>query len=150
MHRIRMESALQALYLHFSIEDKYIHEFALRAIDAPKCIPILSVPTISDTNNCNIHLAGLDSRSGVDAVLGWALGDRLGLVTGGGTLELLANSLDASGAGTGDRGSAAKVGVDASKDLSVVGLDILDDDAAGDGVLAVTACAVELAEVHDS
>jgi hypothetical protein len=30
-----------------------------------------------------------------------------------------------------------------------VGLDVLDDDAAGDRVLAVTACAVELAEVGD-
>jgi hypothetical protein len=112
--------------------------------------PRLFSSTTSNTQNYNIHLAGLDSRSGVDAVLGWALGDRLGLVTRGGTLELLADSLDASGAGTSDRGSSTKVGVDASKDLSVVGLDVLDDDAAGDGVLAVTACAVELAEVHDS
>jgi hypothetical protein len=100
--------------------------------------------------NYNTHLASLDSRSGVDAVLGRALGDRLRLVTRGGTLELLADSLDASSAGTSDRGSATEVGVDASEDLSVVGLDVLDDDAAGDGVLAVTACAVELAEVHDS
>jgi hypothetical protein len=43
MHRSRMESALQALYVHFSIEEKYIHEFAPRAIDAPKCILVFSV-----------------------------------------------------------------------------------------------------------
>ena len=43
----------------------------------------------------------------------------------------------------------AEIGVDASKNLSVVGLDVLDDDGAGDAVLAVTAGTVELSEVHD-
>jgi hypothetical protein len=43
----------------------------------------------------------------------------------------------------------AEVGVDASKNLSVVRLDVFDDDGAGDGVLAVTAGTVELAEIHD-
>ena len=50
------------------------------------------------------------------------------------------------------RGNAclpAEVGVDSSKDLSVVCLDVLDNDRAGDGVLAVTAGTVQLAKVHD-
>jgi hypothetical protein len=42
----------------------------------------------------------------------------------------------------------AEVWVDAGKDFSVVCLDVLDDDRAGDGVLAVTASTVELAKVH--
>jgi hypothetical protein len=72
----------------------------------------------------------------------------LGLVAGGGSLELLADGLHV-GSTTGDLCGAAEVGVDASKDLSVVGLDVLHNDAARDGVLAVTARAVELAEVDD-
>lgn len=113
-----------------------------------------------------VCLASLDSRSIVDAVLGWALGDRLGLLSGCGALELLADGLDGGGAGAADGSSAvdtsvyvhdvfkitilpAEVGVDASKDLSVVGLDVLDDNGAGDGVLAVAASTVKLAEVND-
>jgi hypothetical protein len=144
----------------FSIEDKYIQEFALRAIDASNAsssyqsnISSLASPTIFRNLNLpdrNLRLARLDSRSSVDAVLGGALGDRLGLVARGGTLELLADSLDVGSTSTSNGSSSAKVGVDASKDLSVVGLDVLDDNTAGNRVLAVTACAVELAEVHDS
>jgi hypothetical protein len=40
------------------------------------------------------RLARLDSRSSVLAVVGGTLGDGLGLVTGGGALELLADGLD--------------------------------------------------------
>lgn len=72
------------------------------------------------------------------------------LVARGSALELLADGLDRGGAGAGDGGSAAEVGVDASKHLAVVGLDVLDDDGAGNRVLAVTAGAVELAEVLES
>jgi hypothetical protein len=43
----------------------------------------------------------------------------------------------------------AEVGVDTNEDLSVVGLDVVDNHRASDGVLAVTTCAVELAEVHN-
>ena len=94
-----------------------------------------------------IRLARLDGGSGVLAVVGGTLGDGLGLASGLGSLELLADGLDGGSAGTGDGSGSAEVGVDASEDLSVVGLDVLDDDGAGDGVLAVTAGTVELAEV---
>jgi len=96
-----------------------------------------------------MRLARLDSGSSVLAVAGGALGDGLGLRAGLGALELLADGLDGSSAGAGDGSGTAEVGVDTGKDLSVVGLDVLDDDRAGDAVLAVTAGAVELAEVHD-
>ena len=98
-------------------------------------------------NNHNIRLARLDGRSGVLAVARGALGNGLGLASGLGALELLADSLDRGSAGAGDGSSATEVGVDTSKNLSVVGLDVLDNDATGNGVLAVTAGAVELAEV---
>jgi len=96
-----------------------------------------------------MRLASLDSRGSVDAVLGGALGDRLGLVARGGALELLADGLDRASAGVADSCGTAEVGVDTGQDLSGVGLDVLDDDGAGDGVLAVTASTVELAEVAD-
>lgn len=101
---------------------------------------------------CHSHvrsrrLARLDG--GVLAVVRGALGDGLGLVAGGGALELLADDLDGAGAGARDGGRVAKVGVDARQDLSVVGLDVLDDDVALDAVLAVAAGAVELAKVDD-
>lgn len=86
------------------------------------------------------RLARLDG--GVLAVVGGALGDGLGLVAGGGALELLADGLDRGGAGARDGGRVAKVGVDARQDLAVVGLDVLDDDVALDAVLAVAAGAV--------
>jgi hypothetical protein len=73
-------------------------------------------------SNC---LARLDGGGSVLAVLGGALGDGLGLVAGGGTLELLANGLDGRSAGVGDGGSAAEVGVDTGKELAVVGLWII-------------------------
>lgn len=85
------------------------------------------------------HLAALDLRGGVLALGAGALGDGGGLVAGGGALELLADDLDAGGAGTGDGGSITEVGVDTGKELAVGGLYVLDDDLAGDGVLAVTA-----------
>lgn len=97
-----------------------------------------------------MRLARLDGRSSVLAVVGWALGDRLGLRAGLGALELLADGLDRGGAGGGDGGGSAEVGVDTGKDLSGVGLDVLDDDGAGDRVLAVTASTVELAEVANN
>jgi hypothetical protein len=96
------------------------------------------------------RLARLDSGSSVLAVVGGALGDGLGLRARLGALELLADGLDGRSASAGDGSGTAEVGVDTGKDLSVVGLDVLDDDGAGDAVLAVTAGAVELAEVHDS
>jgi hypothetical protein len=100
-------------------------------------------------------------------VVGWALGNRLGLRAGLGALKLLADSLDGRSAGVGDavtplvqipggyrrgchlRSGTAEVGVNTGKDLAVVGLDILDNNAASNAVLAVTASAVQLAEVHN-
>jgi hypothetical protein len=68
------------------------------------------------------RLAGLDGRGGVLAVAGGALGDGLGLVAGGGALELLADLLDGRSAGGGDSGGAAEVGVDTGEELARVGL----------------------------
>jgi hypothetical protein len=63
-------------------------------------------------------------------------------------LEVNADLLGAGGAGVGDGGSVAVVGVDAREDFSAGGLDVLDDHVAlGAVALAVTAWAVELAEV---
>lgn len=73
----------------------------------------------------------------------------LGLLARDGTLELDADFLDRGSAGAGDGGDVALVGVDAGQDLSVVGLDVLDDNVAGAHLLAVTARSVELAEVDN-
>jgi hypothetical protein len=94
------------------------------------------------------RLASLDGGSRVLAVVGRTLGNGRGLVARGGTLELLADGLDGGSAGVGDGGAVTEVGVDASKHLSVVGLDVLDDNGAGNAVLAVTTSTVELAEVN--
>lgn len=59
-------------------------------------------------------------------------------------------SLDFGGAGVGDGGGVAEVGVDAGELAAGVGLDVLDDDVAAAGVaVAVAAGAVQLAEVGD-
>lgn len=75
--------------------------------------------------------------------------DLLGLVAGGGALVLDARLLDAGGAGAGDGGDVAVVGVDAHQSLAVIGLDVLDDDVALAHGLAVAAGAVQLAEIDD-
>ena len=80
---------------------------------------------------------------------GRTLGDRRGLLTGCGTLALLADGLDTGSTGVGDGGAVTEVAVDTGEDLAVVGLDVLDDNGAGGAVLAVTAGTVELSEVHD-
>jgi hypothetical protein len=113
-----------------------------------ECKDINKNPQSSTTSPSDAtRLARLESS--VLAVVGGALGDRLGLVAGGGALELLADGLDRRSAGVGDGGGSAKVGVDTGEQLAVVRLDVLDDDAAGDRVLAVTAGAVKLAKVGD-
>lgn len=93
------------------------------------------------------HLASLDGRGSVLAVVGRALGNGGGLLARGGSLELLANCLDGRGASGGDGSGTAKVGVDTSEHLAVVGLDVLDNNAAADRVLAVSASTVELTEI---
>jgi hypothetical protein len=110
------------------------------------------------------RLASLDGGSSVLAVVGGTLRNGLGLVARSSSLELLADSLDAGSASTSDGSSSTsrklalpqiqhefwhipEVGVDTRKNLAVVGLDVLDDNAAGHRVLAVSAGAVELAEV---
>jgi hypothetical protein len=66
-------------------------------------------------------------------------------------LEINADLLGAGGAGVGDGGSVAVVGVNTSEDLSTGGLDVLDDNVAlGAVTLAVAARAVEFAEVLDA
>lgn len=75
--------------------------------------------------------------------------DLLGLVARGGSLVLDASLLDGGGARAGDGGDVALVGVDADEHLATVGLDVLDDDVALAHDLAVSAAAVQLAEVDD-
>ena len=96
-----------------------------------------------------IRLARLDGGSGVLAVVGGTLGDGLGLASGLGSLELLADGLDGGSAGTGDGGGSAEVGVDADEQLSAGGLDVLHHHVALGALLAVAARAVQLAEVGD-
>lgn len=91
-------------------------------------------------SNGRSELAGVGSTSG----------DGLGLVTGSGTLKLLANLLDGGSASSAvDGSSIAEVGVDANEKLAVGGLDVLDDNVALGALLAVSARAVELTEVGD-
>lgn len=90
------------------------------------------------------------SKGGELASVGGTGGDGLGLVAGGGALELLADLLDVGSAGGGvDGGGVAEVGVDADEELAAGGLDVLDDNVALGALLAVAAGAVELAEVGD-
>lgn len=97
----------------------------------------------------SIHLASLDRRRSVLALIRRTLGDRLRLLTRCRALELLADGLDGRRARAADGSGVTEVGVDTGEDLAAVGLDAADVDAAGDRVLAVAAGAVELAEVHD-
>lgn len=113
---------------------------------------LCKVPPGSHRMPLKLTASRLASRDGVSesASGGWAGRDSLGLVAGSGTLELLANFLDAGGAGRGvDGGSVAEVGVDADEELAVAGLDVLDNDVAFGALLAVTARAVELAKGVD-
>ena len=96
------------------------------------------------------RLARLDGRGSVDALGAGALGNGLGLVSWGGSLELLADGLDGAGAvAVVDGGRVTEVGVDTSKELAVGGLDVLHDDMALSRLLAVAARPVQLAEVVD-
>jgi hypothetical protein len=101
-----------------------------RPITTRRTSYLLFLSIVTNPLALRIHLASLDSRRSVDTVLGGALGNGLGLVAGGGALELLADGLDAASTGAGDSGGSTEVGVDAGKDLSVVGLDVLNHDAA--------------------
>jgi hypothetical protein len=98
-------------------------------------------------NRLQNHLARRNAR--VLAVVADASLDLLWLdIVVVGALELDAKLLDAGGAGVGDGGDVAIVGVDAGEDLAARGLDVLDGDVAlGAVALAVAARAVELAEV---
>lgn len=93
------------------------------------------------------RLARLDRR--VLASLAGTRANLLGLLAGNGTLVLNADLLDGRSASSSDGGDVALVGVDASEDLSVEGLDVLDDNVAGAHLLAVTARSVELTEVDN-
>ena len=89
-------------------------------------------------------------NAGVDARLAGARAEGLGLLAVVVALEGLADLLGAGGAGVGDGGGVAVVGVDTSEELAAGGLDVLDGDGAlGAVALAVTARPVELAEVLD-
>lgn len=93
------------------------------------------------------RLARLDG--GVLASLAGTRANLLGLLAGNGTLVLNADLLDGRSASSSDGGDVTLVGVDASEDLSVEGLDVLDDNVAGAHLLAVTARSVELTEVDN-
>lgn len=111
----------------------------------------LHMQHLADINNyraLNIkRLARLDRR--VTASVAGTRANLLGLVAGGGTLVLNADLLDGRSTSTGDVGDVTLVGVDSGEDLSVVGLDVLDNDVASAHLLAVTARSVELSEVND-
>lgn len=95
------------------------------------------------------HL-GLGDVGAVDAgrAVG-ALADAGGLAVALGTLELLADSLDAGGDGVGDGRGVAEVLVDASKDVTVGGRDTVDGHVALVHGVAVAAGAVQLSEALD-
>lgn len=76
--------------------------------------------------------------------------EQLGLLAGDGTLVLAADLLDRGSASASNGRFVTLVRVDASEELAVVGLDVLDDDVAGAHLLAVTARSVKLSEVNDS
>ena len=127
---------------HVPLAQKYIlHESTTKFTKHQPFRPPYDIPTTTPP------LASLDRRSSVLAVIRRPLGHRLGLAARLRPLELLADRLYRRSARPRDTRGAAKVGVDAREDLSIVRLDVLDDDGAGDGVLAVAAGAVELAEV---
>lgn len=68
-------------------------------------------------------------RSGELAVVRGTSRDRLRLIAGSSTLELLADLLDIGSAGSRvDGGRVTEVGVDAGKELSVGSLDTLDNN----------------------
>ena len=93
-----------------------------------------------------IRLAGSESREHTG--VGRTSGDGLGLAARADALEFLADLLDGGSAGSAvDGGSVAEVGVDSDEELAVGGLDVLDDNVALGALLAVSAGAVELAEV---
>ena len=96
-----------------------------------------------------IRLARAERRSELAGV-GSTSGSRLRLVAGRSALELLANLIDVGSAGSAvDGGSVAEVRVDADEQLTGGRLDVLDHDVALGALLAVSAGAVELAEVGD-
>ena len=108
------------------------------------------MPADSSSTCCSSLARGSLARGErllVDAGVGGTLGNALWLAARSNTLELLANDLDGAGAvGSVDRGGVSEVRVDASKELAVGGLDVLHDNMALGGLLAVTAGTVELAE----
>lgn len=95
-------------------------------------------------------LASADVGSGKLARGAGAGAGRRGLlVVVVGALELLADGLDLLGAGVGDGGSVAVVGVDAGQDVAAGGRDAVDDDVTLVHGVAVAAAAVQLAKVLD-
>ena len=95
------------------------------------------------------HLAS--GNAGVDARLAGARAERLGLLAVVVALEGLADLLGAGGAGVGDGGGVAVVGVDAHKvGGNAVDLDVADHDIAWAAVVgAVATAAVDLADVDE-
>jgi len=95
------------------------------------------------------HLARLEG--GVLAGVAGAGTQLLGLLAAVVALVLNTDLLDAGSASASDGGNVAVVGVDAGKDLAAGRLHVLDGDGTlGAVTLAVTARAVELAEVGSS
>jgi hypothetical protein len=94
-------------------------------------------------------LARSDLRCSVDASVARAGRSLLRLVARGSTFKLGADFLDIGSTGARDRSGVTKVGVDASKELTRLSNNVLDDDVALCALLAVSARAVELAEVDD-
>jgi hypothetical protein len=94
-------------------------------------------------------LALLHVRSDVDATLAWAARDLGRFLARVVALVLDADVLYAGDAGVADDGSIAIVRVDADQSLALASLDAIDGDVALVHGLAVSATAVQLAEVVD-
>lgn len=98
-------------------------------------------------HNTNLALGDVGAVDAGGAV--GTLADAGGLAIALGTLELLADGLDAGGDGVGDGSSVAEVLVDAGKDVTLGGRDTVDGDVALVHGVAVAARAVQLSEVLD-
>lgn len=106
--------------------------------------------SILNSDRLQFSQLGLGDVGAVDAgrAVG-ALADAGGLAVALGTLELLADGLDAGGDGVGDGRGVAEVLVDAGKDVTVGGRDTVDGHVALVHGVAVAAGAVQLSEALD-
>jgi hypothetical protein len=135
-------------YLHAqNVRQMYIYK------NPHKRLPSLLLMQPKNIFEMLIHLyhplARGDLGCSVDASVAGAGRSLLRLVARGSTLEFSADLLDIGGAGGRDSSGVTEVCVDASKKLPRLSDHVLDDDVALSALFAVSARAVELAEVDD-